>query len=112
MKTKSLETKIAPGFWASLHIDHPIPEYRFHPVRKWRIDYAWPDILLAVEIEGGVWVKGRHTRGKGFSGDMEKYNELAEMGWVLLRYEPSKIDFLQIQRVFISRKTKYEQNDN
>lgn len=77
----------------------PIPEYKFHPTRKWRIDYAFPDVKLAVEIEGGVWTRGRHTRGAGFKGDMEKYNALTEAGWHLLRYEPKKIDYDQIKRV-------------
>lgn len=68
----------------------PIPEYKFHPYRKWRIDFAWPHYKLAVEIEGGVWIKGRHNRGKGFLSDMEKYNELNRMGWHLFRFTPQQ----------------------
>ena len=69
----------------------PIKEYKFHPVRKWRIDYFFetPAKKLAVEIEGGVWVKGRHTRGSGFVKDMEKYNELTRSGIFLLRFQPA-----------------------
>lgn len=63
----------------------PIREHRFHPKRKWRIDQAWPDLMCGVEIEGGVWINGRHTRGKGFINDCEKYNEAALMGWTILR---------------------------
>lgn len=79
----------------------PTPEYRFHPVRRWRVDYAWPDRKLAVEIEGGAWTGGRHTRGEGFLGDIEKYNALAYMGWRLLRFTPPQIksgEFLEILR--------------
>jgi very-short-patch-repair endonuclease len=90
---------ISSGFWQSLGITQPTPEFKFHPTRKWRIDYAWPDIKLAVEIEGAIWKNGRHTRGSGFSKDIEKYNMLTELGWQLLRYEPSKIDYLQIKRI-------------
>jgi very-short-patch-repair endonuclease len=90
---------IESGFWAAFGIAPPVPEYRFHPVRKWRIDYAWPDRKLAVEIEGGVHIRGRHVRPAGFTKDMEKYNALDEAGWRLLRYKPGKIDFLQIKRV-------------
>jgi len=68
----------------------PVAEYRFHPTRKWRIDWAWPKYKLAVEIEGGIWVKGRHNRGKGFLGDIEKYNELTRMGWKLFRFTPQQ----------------------
>lgn len=62
-------------------------EHKFHPVRKWRIDFAWPGRKLAVEIEGGIWAQGRHTRGAGVRADMEKYNALASLGWTLLRFD-------------------------
>jgi very-short-patch-repair endonuclease len=61
-------------------------EYKFHPTRKWRFDLAIPDVKLAIEIEGGVYTKGRHTRGSGFIKDIEKYNEAAINGWTLLRF--------------------------
>jgi very-short-patch-repair endonuclease len=67
----------------------PVPEYRFAPPRKWRADWAWPDHRVALEVEGGVWTGGRHTRGAGFLKDCEKYNELAALGWRLLRTTPS-----------------------
>lgn len=69
----------------------PIPEYQFHPVRKWRFDYAWPLRQFYVEIEGGVWTQGRHTRGKGFMGDMAKYNAATLLGWRGLRYTPDQL---------------------
>jgi very-short-patch-repair endonuclease len=77
----------------------PTPEYRFHPVRKWRIDYAFINQKLAIEIEGGAFTRGRHTRGVGFINDMEKYNALTEAGWHLLRYQPVKIDYQQVKMV-------------
>jgi very-short-patch-repair endonuclease len=84
----------------TIGLSAPTPEHRFHPTRRWRIDFAWPNIKLAVELEGAVWTKGRHTRGYGFVGDMEKYNNLTEMGWHLLRYQPTKIDYDQIKRIY------------
>ena len=65
-------------------------EYRFHPVRRWRFDYAIPEHKIAIEIEGGAFVRGRHTRGVGYLNDMEKYNEATIMGWRILRYKPSE----------------------
>ncbi len=62
----------------------PQPEVLFAPPRKWRFDWLF-DGWLALEIEGGVWTQGRHTRGKGFLRDMEKYNEAAIMGYTVLR---------------------------
>ena len=63
----------------------PVPEYRFHPVRKWRFDYAWPEYKVAVEIEGGTWVGGRHVRPAGFNTDCHKYNEAISLGWKVIR---------------------------
>ena len=67
-------------------------EWRFHPVRKWRFDIAIPEIKLAAEWEGGIWIKGRHTRGQGYINDMEKYNAAAMAGWTVLRYAPYQTD--------------------
>jgi very-short-patch-repair endonuclease len=64
----------------------PVREHRFHPVRKWRMDFAWPERKVAAEIEGGTWAGGRHTRGSGFAGDCAKYNAAALLGWRVLRF--------------------------
>lgn len=68
-----------------------VAEYRFHPRRRWRFDYANPKFKVAIEQEGGIWIKGRHNRGKGFLNDMEKYNTATLMGWRVLRYTPQNI---------------------
>lgn len=72
-------------------IPYPMLEHKFHPDRRWRIDYAWPEQKLAVEREGGVWTRGRHTRPMGFIKDLEKYNNLTMLGWRLLRFTPQQI---------------------
>ena len=64
----------------------PEREYRFHPERKWRFDFAFPDKKLAVEIEGGIFSGGAHTRGAKYIKDCEKYNAAVLMGWRVLRY--------------------------
>ena len=69
----------------------PEPEYRFAPPRRWRFDLAWPTRKIAVEIEGGVYTQGRHVRGKGFEGDVRKYNQAAKMGWQLFRFTTSMV---------------------
>jgi very-short-patch-repair endonuclease len=68
-----------------------VKEYRFHGTRKFRFDLACIDKKLAIEIEGGIFTQGRHTRGKGYLGDMEKYNLATENGWSILRYSPMQI---------------------
>lgn len=66
-------------------------EYRFTPKRLWRFDFAWPDLALALEIEGGVWIQGRHNRPTGFTKDLEKYNTATLLGWRLLRVTPRMV---------------------
>jgi very-short-patch-repair endonuclease len=72
----------------------PLPEReaKFHPKRRWRLDAAYRLLGLAIEIEGGVWINGRHTRTSGYLGDIEKYNALAELGWRLLRFTPQMVE--------------------
>jgi very-short-patch-repair endonuclease len=64
----------------------PHKEYRFHPTRKWRFDFAWPSVMVAVEIEGGTWSGGRHATGAGMAKDCDKYNSATAMGWRVLRF--------------------------
>lgn len=68
-----------------------VQEHRFHPTRKWRIDFCWPEHMLAVEIEGGIYSRGRHGRGSGIAGDIEKSNALTLLGWRLLRFHGDQI---------------------
>jgi hypothetical protein len=72
-------------------LPEPVPEYQFHHARKWRLDFAWPLQRIGIEIEGGIWSGGRHTRGSGFVGDMAKYNAATMLGWRLLRYAPAQL---------------------
>lgn len=66
-------------------IPQPVQEHKFHPERKWRFDYCWPDFKIALELEGGAFSKGRHTNGKGFTEDIVKYNEAQRLGWSVFR---------------------------
>ena len=66
-------------------------EYVFHPSRKWRFDFAWPSKMVALEVEGGTWSNGAHTRGKHYESDCEKYSEAAILGWKVIRVTGSMI---------------------
>lgn len=102
--SRVLEARLGNRWWA---------EWPFHPTRKWRFDYACPDLKIAIEIDGGVWNNvrgehaGRHSGGTGQLKDFEKMNAAAELGWVVLHYVPSdKMDtrtLLQIHNVMKTR---------
>lgn len=66
-------------------------EYKFHPDRKWRFDYAIIQAKIAIEVHGGVYTQGRHTRGKGFENDREKINTATILGWRVLEVTPEQI---------------------
>jgi very-short-patch-repair endonuclease len=87
---KCLTAPEARFFWlvsdSPLQIRIPEREVRFDPVRKWRFDFAWTEVKVAVEIEGGAFVRGRHTRGAGYAADCEKYNAALIAGWSVLRF--------------------------
>jgi very-short-patch-repair endonuclease len=68
----------------ALNLD-PVREYRFMPPRRFRFDFAFPDSKVALELEGGTWIGGRHNRGQGYENDCEKYSEAAIRGWKVIR---------------------------
>ena len=57
-------------------------EYQFHPERRWRFDFAFPSVKLAIEVDG----RGRHQTAKGVIADCEKANEAVRLGWRVLRF--------------------------
>lgn len=95
----------------------PVKEFRFHADRGWRFDYAWPDAMVAVEMEGGTFStkkKSRHTSAVGHHDDCNKYNEAALAGWCVLRYTAKHMGEAavpvveQVARAIHSRLTKTE----
>jgi len=55
------------------------------------MDWAWPEQRVALEIDGGVWVRGAHGRGTGIVRDQEKGREAAALGWRILRCQPKEL---------------------
>lgn len=66
-------------------------EIIFHPKRKWRFDYAWTELKVALEIHGGVFTNGRHTRGKGFTEDKVKMNTAQLLGWIVIEATTAQV---------------------
>ena len=71
---------------AKLGLPVPEREYRFHPVRKWRFDFAYPNRCIGIECDGGTWSGGRHVRGAGYQRDAEKFNAASRLGWYVFHY--------------------------
>lgn len=89
----------------------PVTEHRFHPDRFWRFDLCWPDDMVAIELQGGIWQKGGggHTRGKHYQDDCEKYSEAAILGWRLIQATFEQLEsgklFEWIERMFPEEKS-------
>lgn len=82
-----LENKFLEA-WRTLHPDMPEPvrEHRFHPVRKWKFDFAFPEVKLAIELDGGSFMGGGHNRGAQQKKDQDKANVALSLGWRVLRF--------------------------
>lgn len=85
-----MSESLFPAVCRAAGLPEPVPEHRFAPPRKWRFDWAWPDYRVALEIEGGVFIRGRHSRGAGMQKDMEKYNRAACLRWRIIRCTPKQ----------------------
>lgn len=74
------------GRWQHLGGQELRREYRFHDVRRWKFDFAHPQSMVAIEIEGGIFMRrGRHNTATGFIADCEKYNTATMSGWHVIR---------------------------
>ncbi len=106
-----LEMRFAALFdlLAAPETPRPEREVAFAPGRRFRFDFAWVGERVAVEIEGGLYGKSRHTTLSGYSADCQKYNLATEMGWRVLRYtapmlnDPENV-VRQIERVLNARR--------
>lgn len=84
-------------------------EYRVVPDRKWRFDYAYPDLMIGMEVHGGIWIRGGHTRGSGFIKDREKFNRAAIAGWLVLEFPIITGDTLPadcVEQIIMAIKTR------
>ncbi len=93
------------NFWKMFKIPPPVAEYKFHPTRRWKFDYAWPSLFIAIEVEGGLWNFGRHNRPVGYQKDLEKYNQATKLGWRVFRFTPQQFKngeaFEMLESIFL-----------
>ena len=74
---------------------HKIPyerEFKFAQHRRWRADFLITGTRILIEVEGGIFSNGRHTRGTGYTKDCEKYNWAASNNWLLLRFTTGQVN--------------------
>lgn len=74
-----------------MRLPEPEREWKFHPSRRWRFDYAYVPWKVAVEINGGAWIRGRHNRPIGSIKDWEKINHAQLCGWIVLQFTPEQM---------------------
>jgi len=91
MKSKQSKGEMQLAFQLNAYKIAFEQEWKFHPTRRWRFDFALPDKMLAIEVEGGIYSYGRHNRPQGYIQDMEKYNEASQLGWKVLRFTPQQV---------------------
>ena len=70
----------------------PVPEFRFSPPRKWKFDFAFVAQKVALEVQGGLFIQGRHSRGAALLKEHEKLNEAAAQGWRVLFVVPAQLE--------------------
>jgi hypothetical protein len=93
-KGTTYNVALVTAAWAAQGIPAPEAEFQFDPKRKWRFDFAWVlphGARVAVEAQGGIWSRGRHTRGAALKKEWEKLNAAAAQGWRILYCEPAEI---------------------
>lgn len=104
-------TNIVLAFFKSHGIPQPFVECVFHPTRKWRFDFAWNGCTcsgvfhegpscgmgclnnskVALEVQGGIFIQGRHSRGAAMLNEWEKLNAAAELGWRIIYCQPKDL---------------------
>lgn len=91
-------------------MQEPVRDYKFDDGRKWQFDFAWPDVKVAVECEGGIFTGQAHGSIRGILRDIEKYNAAQAQGWLvfratspMLRDDPA--GFVEMVRAAIKQRT-------
>lgn len=77
----------------------PESELRLIPGRKFQCDLVWQSARLVVEVNGGAFIGGRHSRGMGQIKDWEKLNMLTLAGWRILQVSPRGVTDGTLQRL-------------
>lgn len=92
------------AYCASRGYPLPEPEWQFARPRRWRFDLAFVAQKVALELEGGLFGRGRpcalcgrrrvagHSSVERTKTDMDKYNQASILGWRVLRATPEQVE--------------------
>lgn len=73
--------------WANDNYHFLLKEYRFDEKRKYRFDFAFKFPMIAIEYEGGIFLKkSGHNTAIHYTKDANKYNLAVINGWRVLRF--------------------------
>lgn len=90
-KNVSYNQQIVTAYFCEFGIPAPIFEFVHIPSRRFRLDLCWPDKKIGIEVQGGIWVQGKHGRGSGIRKDMDKRNLQILSGWRVFEVEPREL---------------------
>lgn len=102
-----LEAQVAEDLRNTMLDQGCVPQHPITPKRKWALDFAWPKYRIALEVNGGTYNRGRHSRGTGQRNDYEKWSEASILGWLLILVDSKdvkkKVHIERIQRAMEAR---------
>lgn len=79
--------------WQSLGGCQLQREYRFDEKRMWRFDFAIPILMVAIEVQGGLYApQSGHRSKEGVEKDYEKLNAAQQQGWKVFQITATNLD--------------------
>ena len=108
LPTTRTDSDLETVYWQVLrHYGVELP-VRQHPVGRYRLDNAYPDIKLFVELDG----YGSHSSRDAFIRDRHRQNDVVGLGWAPLRFTDSDVRYygrrtaMQTQREVTRRRAR------
>lgn len=89
------QPSIVTAYFRSQCLPEPVFEFQHIPGRKFRLDIAWPEKRVGIEVQGGIWIRGKHGRGSGIVKDMSKRNLQLLNGWRVLEVQPRELCMIE-----------------
>lgn len=99
--SRSLRTAAFLARLAQEGLPLPAQEFRFYAPRLWRADFCWPNERLILEVQGGIFVNGRHSRGAALLREWDKLNTAAGLGFRVIYTQPA--DLLSVATIVFIR---------